>query len=152
LGVQRDDHAVIYTGHKAPKELPGEGLVHKPIEVIPKTPRDKLEPNSRINFAKIYTVEHNVKVMFIGQISKNSERAFMSDFDSVWDNRNKINYSGQSASQSPFISFTSQYTPQSTSQSLSGYVPQSKSQPSSGDIPQSTSEFSLNYFTPQSTS
>ncbi len=63
----------------------------RPIRVIPKTPRDKLEKESRINYAKIYTVEHNVKVLFIGQIAQDSQHALVADFDAVWMNKRQMN-------------------------------------------------------------
>jgi hypothetical protein len=84
-GVKREDHAIIYTGKKPPKELDGEHrLTLRPVQVIPKTPRDKLEKESRVNYAKIYTVEHNVKVLFIGHIAPASEHTFVTDFDGIW--------------------------------------------------------------------
>ena len=84
-GVKHADHAIIYTGTRPPERLHGEESLGKgPIQVEPRTPRDKLEPESRINYAKIYTVEHNVKVLFVGRIAGNSERRFMTDFDATF--------------------------------------------------------------------
>jgi hypothetical protein len=89
-GVKAQDHAIIYTeenrqkgqrGKKA-KEIPGEEkLIHKPIRVVPKSARDQLDPLSRLNYGKIYTVEYNVKVCFIGQIHKDSVKYFVRDFN-----------------------------------------------------------------------
>jgi hypothetical protein len=94
-GVKGKDHAVIYmtanSKEEPPAEYRGENLDKAPIRVNPKTPRDKLEPESRINYAKIYTVEHNVKVWFIGQISKNSQRRLMTDFDATWMQKRQMN-------------------------------------------------------------
>jgi hypothetical protein len=91
-GVKREDHAIIYTGKIAPNELKGEArLVLRPVQVVPKTPRDKLETASRINYAKIYTVEHNVKVLFIGHIAPASEHTFVTDFDRIWRKKMQIN-------------------------------------------------------------
>jgi hypothetical protein len=65
--------------------MEGEGALNKSaIKVIPKTPRDKLDPASRVNYAKIYTVEHNVKVQFIGQIAGSDRWRFNTDFDATW--------------------------------------------------------------------
>lgn len=84
-GVVPDDHAIVYVGDQAPPNLRGENILSKPpIEMIPKSPRHKLEPASRINYAKIYTVEHNVKVCFIGHIAPSSEMQLMRDFDDTW--------------------------------------------------------------------
>jgi hypothetical protein len=83
-GIKHDDHAIIYTTENPPEPVPGESLLLNPIRVIPKTPRDKLEPQSRLNYAKIYTVEHNVKVLFIGQVDTACLSTFVIDFDGVW--------------------------------------------------------------------
>jgi len=37
------------------------------------SPADKLDPASRLNYEKIYTVEHNVKVCFVGRLASKSE-------------------------------------------------------------------------------
>lgn len=89
LGVKSQDHAIIYTGQEAPEPLPGEDLQWNPIKLEPATDRDKLAPQSRINYAKVYTVEHNVKVHFIGKIHADSERQFFEDFK-VIDSREDI--------------------------------------------------------------
>ncbi|KAH7370064.1 hypothetical protein BKA65DRAFT_487615 [Rhexocercosporidium sp. MPI-PUGE-AT-0058] len=91
-GVKADHHAIVHMGDPAPKPLPGESLSLKPIKIKAKTPRDRLKPQSRINYAKIYTVEHNVKVLFIGEVSRSSRRTFMTDFDQVWDQKRKMTY------------------------------------------------------------
>jgi hypothetical protein len=80
-GVKADDHAIIYIGEIAPRELPGElPLRKRPIRVIGKSPQDKLNPASRINYSKVYTIEHNFKVCFIGRIHEDSEAEFFADY------------------------------------------------------------------------
>jgi len=79
-GIKLEDHAIIYTSSPAPKD---DGVDKEPIQVVPKTPRDKLLVGSCLNYAKIYTVEHNVKVLFIGEIEKHSQRRLITDFDAV---------------------------------------------------------------------
>lgn len=72
--------------------LEGEAELRlRPIRVIPKTPRDKLEKQSRINYAKIYTVEHNVKVHFIGEVDKQCQHRLIIDFDATWQKKRQIN-------------------------------------------------------------
>ena len=79
-GIKLEDHAIIYTSNSVPTD---DGVDKEPIRVVPKTPRDKLLVGSCLNYAKIYTVEHNVKVLFIGEIEKNSQRRLIMDFDAV---------------------------------------------------------------------
>lgn len=89
--MKPEDHAIVYTGDKPPKELQDEPRLHlRPIQVKPKTPRDKLEVQSRINYAKIYTVEHNVKVQFIGEVARSSQNKFIADFDATWMKKRHI--------------------------------------------------------------
>jgi hypothetical protein len=67
-------HAIIYTGEHPPSprsdELPtfGEYGMVESIRVKPKAKDDKLNEMARINFAKIYTIEHNVKVLEFGVV------------------------------------------------------------------------------------
>jgi len=71
-GVHAEDHAIIYTT-AGPKLVPGEentGMVFKPVKVVPDNGRHKLDKASRLNYAKLYTVEHNVKVWFIGKVHR----------------------------------------------------------------------------------
>ena len=83
-GVDHADHAVIYTGLHPPKLVEGEPpLLLRPVRVIPKTPRDKLEKESHINYGKIYTVEHYVKVHFTGQIADSDHYKFVADSDAA---------------------------------------------------------------------
>ncbi|TVY18997.1 hypothetical protein LARI1_G004116 [Lachnellula arida] len=83
-GFKFDYHAIIYSGATPPEEFQDEFLRNGPIQAIPKTARDKLDPASRVNYAKIYTVEHNVKVQFIGRIAEASRESFTQAFDATW--------------------------------------------------------------------
>jgi hypothetical protein len=72
-GLSKWQHAIAYTS-KEPELLPGEepaegeyGMMAA-IRVKPKSRQEKLQKESRINFAKIYTVEHNVKVCEFGDV------------------------------------------------------------------------------------
>jgi hypothetical protein len=48
----------------------------KEIRVVTTDRRDKLDEMSRINYQKIYTVEHNAKVYDFGTVHKNHLRIF----------------------------------------------------------------------------
>ncbi|KAI4229552.1 MAG: hypothetical protein LQ349_006382 [Xanthoria aureola] len=71
--VDQTAHAIIYTGSSAPVKLPGEqGMNKNPLRVIPVRADEKLDPLSRVNLGKTYTVEWNTKVKEIGRIEKTS--------------------------------------------------------------------------------
>jgi hypothetical protein len=71
-GVRAQDHAVIYAegeqGDLIPEQLPGENLVKEPFSVILENPKEMIDPRSRIDFSRIYTVEHNIRVSKLGRI------------------------------------------------------------------------------------
>jgi hypothetical protein len=84
-GVKPEHHAIIYTGDKPPTELPGEKrLSNRPIRVVGDTPRDKLFKESRVNYSKVYTIEHDVKVCSVGKIHSDDRAQFFLDFENSW--------------------------------------------------------------------
>ncbi|PMD67526.1 uncharacterized protein K444DRAFT_494050, partial [Hyaloscypha bicolor E] len=68
-GAQALHHAVIYSGKEVVDK--GENLIKKAVRVEMSSPREKLDSASRINYARVYTIEYNVKVLFIGRVIKN---------------------------------------------------------------------------------
>jgi len=63
---------MIYTGgpyDQPPPPIPGENLTKQAIRVESKY-GERLEAASRVNFGKPYAVEHNVKVLEIGQVAQ----------------------------------------------------------------------------------
>ena len=71
----RQAHSIIYMTDTLPFCLQAEEqylLINKAIAVEKASYDQKLDPMSRLNFKKIYTVEHNVKVMNVGQVTKES--------------------------------------------------------------------------------
>jgi hypothetical protein len=83
-GVKAHDHCVIYTGDK-PSYIKGEKIVNDPIRMTPDEHyRNQLDTASRINLAKPYTIEHNIKVCFIGNIEG-------SDLDRLLTTYHRIN-------------------------------------------------------------
>ena len=82
-GVHADEHAIIYTSQK-PALLEGEKRLAKaPIKVKPYSPQHKLEPASRLNYAKVYTIEYNVKVWFIGEVEADYEWKLIAAYNEV---------------------------------------------------------------------
>jgi hypothetical protein len=79
-GVRRDTHAIIFTGKVAPcvsdSERPAglkeAGMLPHPIQVDPDHPVNKLDPMSRIDFAKPTPIDYNCKVKPFGKVNRTS--------------------------------------------------------------------------------
>ena len=68
--VRPQDHALVYThGSEEPTPLPEEQSKKGAFPIIVEEPTETIDPMSRLDFSRIYTVEHNVKVLKIGRIS-----------------------------------------------------------------------------------
>lgn len=66
-----ENHATVYVSGSEPKLLPQEqapGMGSFPIVLGDKSVT--IDPSSRLNFGKVYTVEHNIKVRNVGKIDK----------------------------------------------------------------------------------
>ena len=75
-------HTIVYDCTKKPHHVAGEKEFNKePIAVI-MTPPETLHVASRLNYAKVHTVEHNVKVMDVGMVHPSS----MPYFKTYWEN------------------------------------------------------------------
>ena len=46
---------------------------------------DKLAKESRLNYKKLYTIEHNIKVCFVGEIHKDSEHIFFTEVRRIFE-------------------------------------------------------------------
>ena len=67
-----------------PTELPGEERLSKrPIRIVSYSPREHLDECSRLNYAKIYTVEYNLRVCFVGTIHDKSVKYFKRDYNNT---------------------------------------------------------------------
>ena len=69
-GIVVADHAAVLSVGDTFLEHPeGEpGLTKDPIYIKVETPEEKIDSNSRINFGKPYTVEHNLRIRNIGRV------------------------------------------------------------------------------------
>jgi hypothetical protein len=54
------------------------------IRVIPDDPWNKMDEMSRLNYGKIYTVEHNVKAASFGQVMPEDHYLLEASFKDVW--------------------------------------------------------------------
>lgn len=62
-------HGVIHTSYRPPNLLAGENITKQALRVISKN-GEMLDDASRVNYAKPYAVEHNVKVLEIGEVAE----------------------------------------------------------------------------------
>jgi len=70
-GLDQRKHTIVYTGAQPPDKLPGENRLNKePIRIIPIDQSEKLDPLSRVNLAKTYPIEHNIRVKEVGRVSQ----------------------------------------------------------------------------------
>jgi hypothetical protein len=85
-GLSKTDrlaHAIIYmSGSDAKQAAAEKDMMEKaPLAVSAAAADQKLDIMSRINFGKVHTIEHNVKVMDVGRISRED----MKDFRDYWN-------------------------------------------------------------------
>ncbi|RYP02847.1 hypothetical protein DL764_005567 [Monosporascus ibericus] len=73
-GVRASKHGIVYelSRHKGPPRLlkkePELGFEPVALEIY--APNEKLQLESRVNYSKLVTIEHNVKVFFIGRVAQ----------------------------------------------------------------------------------
>lgn len=68
-GVKASKHGVIHQSNHRARPLDGEPtLGFAPVRVDMTEDSEKLSKESRVNYAKLVSVEHNVKVFFIGRV------------------------------------------------------------------------------------
>jgi hypothetical protein len=88
----RAAHAVIYMEGTQPVTSKAEQKMMKKsaIAVGPAVPDRKLDAMSRINFGKVHTIEHNVKVMNVGNIRHESLEYFEAYWNATSGETNRI--------------------------------------------------------------
>lgn len=83
-GIDAAAHAIIYMCDQKPAKSSDETKLSKrAIAVNPARADQKLDRMSRLNFGKVYTVEHDVKVMDIGTVAD----ASMAYLEAYWTNQ-----------------------------------------------------------------
>ncbi|OTA67684.1 hypothetical protein K449DRAFT_181688 [Hypoxylon sp. EC38] len=88
-GVRASKHGIIYTaGSKPPKPLKGEPqLGFAPVALQVYTDGEMLAKESRVNYSKLVTIEHNVKVFFIGSIAPQDFEIVRYAVEECWNNK-----------------------------------------------------------------
>ncbi|KAH7254029.1 uncharacterized protein BKA55DRAFT_510114 [Fusarium redolens] len=69
-GVKAEQHGIVAeSSNRNPTGLSGEPeLGYPPVRVHIHEPNERISKESRVNYSKLTTVEHNVKVLFIGRV------------------------------------------------------------------------------------
>ncbi|MCJ1329212.1 hypothetical protein MMC10_005890 [Thelotrema lepadinum] len=91
-GSRAKDCAIIFTDTAKNKVLAGENITKKPIRMLPDTLEEGLAPTTRLDYGKIYTVECNFGVSFIGNVDPEDLPTVVSDFNSVMVHNAEYSY------------------------------------------------------------
>ncbi|KAK5719519.1 hypothetical protein LTR15_008043 [Elasticomyces elasticus] len=90
-GVKKSEHSIIYSHKPVPQPLPSErpergeaGMRIHAIQVTPDVATEKLDPLLRLDYGKVYTVHHNVKVESYGVVHPNSMDFLLSQWEEVF--------------------------------------------------------------------
>ena len=91
-GVKKSDHSIVYTTKQAPQplspELPDRGeqsMRPQPIKIDVDDPSDKLDELSRLDYGRVHTIQHNIKVRGFGKVNPKSINALLRQFQNVWN-------------------------------------------------------------------
>ncbi|KAK4950116.1 hypothetical protein LTR10_011093 [Elasticomyces elasticus] len=92
VGTKKSEHSIIHTGRLPPQPTPGErpsrdehGMRSRAIRVNPDRPDKQLDAMSRLDYAKVHTIQHNIKVAPVGVVHPDSMAALLSQFQEVWN-------------------------------------------------------------------
>jgi len=92
-GVKPKHHGIIHEDGAEPRKLRGEpDMGFTPIRIKLDVATETLAVSSRVNYAKLITVEHNVKVFFIGRIAPGDFGKVEKAVDDCWSR--KVRHSG----------------------------------------------------------
>ncbi|KAK4127451.1 hypothetical protein N657DRAFT_631265 [Parathielavia appendiculata] len=92
-GVKPAKHGIIYQAGKNPRMLPGEPqLGFDPVRVVLTERTETLSRESRVNYAKLTTVEHNFPVYIIGSVDPaDFEHIVIRAVDHCWNRKKRHN-------------------------------------------------------------
>lgn len=92
-GVKPLKHGIIYQAGKSPRMLAGEPkLGFDPVRVNLYEKAEQLVDESRVNYAKLTTIEHNFRVFFIGSVHPSDfHNIVMPAIDTCWERKRRHN-------------------------------------------------------------
>jgi len=84
-GVKPNKHGIVYTVGSRPLLVKGESrLGFPPVRLELDVSTEGLAREARVNYSKLVTIEHNVKVYFIGRIVAEDMLQVDSAVDKCW--------------------------------------------------------------------
>lgn len=84
-GLNPDDFVAVYDEKIGrPQYSPGEKLTKKAIPVVVEDPSEKIDPMTRVNITRIYSVEHNLKVKKVGRVHEKHISRLLQFVDEAW--------------------------------------------------------------------
>lgn len=87
-GVKPRTHGIAYAYGSKARPIPGEpDLGFKPIPIKLEVKNEEIKPESRVNYSKLVTVEHNVKVFFIGYVPRESFKIVSNAVTKCWNEK-----------------------------------------------------------------
>ncbi|OAA77505.1 hypothetical protein LEL_04328 [Akanthomyces lecanii RCEF 1005] len=87
-GVKPEKHGIVYERGQKSKKLDGEpSLGFAPVRVEMTEEGEKISRESRVNYSKLVTVEHNVKVFFIGRVHASDWQIVGDAVNSCWEKK-----------------------------------------------------------------
>jgi hypothetical protein len=66
--------------------------MRSPIKVVPNSRSVELDNSSQIDYSRVYTVEHNVKVYEFGKVAPEDMAKFLQNFDNVFNSKEDNDY------------------------------------------------------------
>ncbi|GAB7326379.1 hypothetical protein MBLNU13_g10410t2 [Cladosporium sp. NU13] len=85
--ANKNEHGIVFTGKSAPVTQNERGMQPKAIRVNPDDKGAVLDPKSRLNYGKVYNIEHNVKVKNFGSLSPEYLTALLEQFTAVFTSK-----------------------------------------------------------------
>ncbi|KAI0117051.1 hypothetical protein F4814DRAFT_439575 [Daldinia grandis] len=90
-GIKPSKHGIIYMAGSKPRLLKNEPeLGFTPVALQVYAEGEKLAKESRVNYSKLVTIEHNVKVFFIGSITGEDFENVSYAVDVCWDKKMRL--------------------------------------------------------------
>ncbi|KHO00538.1 uncharacterized protein MAM_01316 [Metarhizium album ARSEF 1941] len=87
-GVKPNKHGIVYEAGQRPRQVEGEPRLGFPaVQVHLTEDGERLSRESRVNYSKLVTVEHNVSVFFIGFVAQDSWPIVEDAVNQCWDEK-----------------------------------------------------------------